>query len=62
MVIVSRIEVRIRAGIERELPSGAGQRVLKWFGHVERMDEYRMARRVLMAKETGRRVRGLDRG
>ena len=24
------------------------QKVLKWFGHVERMDEYRMARRVFM--------------
>ena len=34
-----------RAGIERELASRADQRVLRWFGHVERMDEYRMARR-----------------
>ena len=31
-------EVRMRAGIERELASRADQRVLKWFGHVERMD------------------------
>ena len=29
-----------RAGIERELESIADQRVLRWFGHVERMDEY----------------------
>ena len=35
-------EVRRRAGIERELTSRADQRVLRWFGHVERMDEYRM--------------------
>ena len=35
-------EVRRRAGIERELASRADQRVLRWFGHVERMDEYRM--------------------
>ena len=28
-----------------------------WFGHVERMDEYRMARKVLMSKVSGRRVR-----
>ena len=41
--------VRSRAGIERELASRAEQRVLRWFGHVERMDEYPMARRVLMA-------------
>ena len=42
-------EVRRRAGIERELASRADQRVLRRFGHVERMDEYRIARRVLMA-------------
>ena len=30
--------------------SAADQRVLRWFGHVERMDEYRMARNVLMVK------------
>ena len=43
-------EVRRRAGTERELASRADQRLLKWFGHEERMDEYRMATRVLMAK------------
>ena len=39
-------EVRMRAGIERESASRADQRVLRWFGHVERMDEYSMARGV----------------
>ena len=39
-------EARRRAGIERELASRADQRVLRWFGNVERMDDYRMARRV----------------
>ena len=34
-------EVRRRAGVERELASRADQRVLRWFGHVERMDQYR---------------------
>ena len=49
LVEVSRMDrvrnkkVRRRAGIERELASRADQRVLRWFGHVERMDEYRMA-------------------
>ena len=42
--------VHSRAGIEMELASRAEQRVLRWFGHVERMDEYPMARRVLMAE------------
>ena len=50
-----------RAGIERELASRADQRVLKWFGHVERMDAYRMARRVLMAEVSGGWVQGRPR-
>ena len=47
-------EVRRRAGIERELATRADQRVLRWFGHVERMEGYRMAR----AEVIGGRVRG----
>ena len=54
-------EVRMRAGIERELASRADLRVLRWFGRVERMGEYRMARRMLMAKVSGGRVRGRQR-
>ena len=54
-------EVRRRAGIERELASRADHRILRWFGHVERMDEYRMARRVLMAEVSGGWVRGRSR-
>ena len=54
-------EVRRRTGIERELASRADQRVLRWFGHMERMDKYRMARRVLMAEVSGGRVRGRPR-
>ena len=50
-----------RAGIERELASRADQRVLRWFGHVERMDEYRMTRRVLKGEVSGGRVRGRPR-
>ena len=50
--------MRRRAGIERELVSTADQRVLRWFGHVERMDEHRVARRVLKAKVSGGRVKG----
>ena len=45
-----------RAVIERELASRADRGVLRWFGLVERMDEYRTARRVLMAKVSGGRV------
>ena len=54
-------EVCRRAGIERELASRANQRVLRWFWHVETMDDYRMARRVLMAEVSVGRVRGRPR-
>ena len=54
-------EMRRRARIERELASRADQRVLRWFGHVERMDEYRMARMVLIAEISGGRIRGRPR-
>ena len=39
--------------MKREFASRADQRVLRWFGHVERMDEYCMARGVLMAESVG---------
>ena len=44
------------AGRERELAIIADQRVLRWFWHVERMDEHRMIRRVLMAEISGGRI------
>ena len=49
-------EVRRRAGIERDLASRADQRVLRWFGLVERMDKNPIARRVLMAEVSGGQV------
>ena len=61
MDMVRNEEVRRRAGIERKLASRANQSVLRWFGHVERMDEYRMARRVLVAEVSMGRVRGRPR-
>ena len=54
-------EVRRRAGIGRELASRVDQRVLRWFGHVERMDGSRLARRVMMTEVNGGRVRGRPR-
>ena len=50
-------EVRRRAGIEMELASRADQRVLRWFGYVERMDDYRMTRKMLIAEVSGGRLR-----
>ena len=54
-------EVRSRAGIQRELANRVDQRVLRWFAHVERMDECRLARRVFTAEVSGRLVRGRPR-
>ena len=54
-------EVRRKAEIEMQLASIADQRVLRWFGHVERMDDYRMVRRMLMTEVSGARVPGRPR-
>ena len=67
LVGVSRIdrvrnkEVRRRAGIEWELVSKTDQSASRSFGHVERMDEHRMARKVLMVLVSGEQVRGRPR-
>ena len=58
---VGNEEVRMRPGIERQLASRADQRVLRWFGHKERMDKYRLARRMLMVAVSEGRVRGKPR-
>ena len=50
---MDRVMNEERVEIERELASRADQRVLSWFGYVERMDKYRMARRLLMAEVNG---------
>ena len=50
-----------RAGIEKELANRTDQSILRGFGHVERMDEYRMARRVLVPDISGGRC-GVGRG
>ena len=54
-------EVLRRDLIGRELASRADKGILRWFGRLERMDEYRMARRVLMAEVSGGRLRGRPR-
>ena len=60
MDIVGNEEVQRRAGIEREFANRADQRVLRWFGHVERMDEYCITRRVGVdvLEESGGQERG----
>ena len=48
-------------GIEKELASRVHTRLFKWFGHMDRMDQYLMSRRVLMAEVNGVQVRGWPR-
>ena len=50
--------MRRRAGIERELGNRVDQRVLRWFGRVEIINENLIGRRVLMVKVSTVRVRG----
>ena len=50
---VKNEEVCRRAGIERELVSRAGKRVLRWIGDVVCMDEKCIARRLLMVEVSG---------
>ena len=64
LVGVSRMD-RVRneevcsiAEIQKELASRADQRVSGRFGHVVRMDEYHLARRVLVAEVCEGQVRG----
>ena len=54
-------EVRRRTGVVRELAERADQRVLKWFGHMERMSDERLVKRVLKSEVSGRCVRGRPR-
>ena len=60
LVGVSRMD-RVKNGIERHLASKEDQRLSRWFGHVERIDEYSMTRRVLMAEVSGGRFQGRPR-
>ena len=47
-------EIRRRTGVLLELSKRAEQKGLRWFGHVERMDEGRTVKRI-----TGSRARGV---
>ena len=50
-------EIRRRAGIEEILAEKVNRRVLRWFGHVERMDEGRWMRKVKAAIVDGHQGR-----
>ena len=53
--------VRARTGVRRELAARVGMNVLRWFGHVERMDNERLLKKVMNVKVDGRSARGRPR-
>ena len=63
MTDVSRLDmvrnevVRARTGVRRELAARVDMNVLRWFGHVERMDNDQLLKKVMNAKVDGRSTR-----
>ena len=47
--------MRKRAQVERQLSGSMDQCVLRWFGHVEKMDEEHMAMEVMISDVEGNR-------
>ena len=53
--------VRARTGVRRQLAARVDTNVLRWFGHVERMDNERLLKKVMNVKVDGRSARGRPR-
>ena len=51
-------EVRRRTGVEDELAMRVDRCVLRWFGHMERMEGGRLVKKVMKANVNGSRMRG----
>ena len=61
LTVMDRIRneaIRKEIGVMRDLAGRAEICVLKWFGHMERMDGERMAKRIYDSGVVGRRGRG----
>ena len=54
-------EVRRRTGVVKGLAERAEQGLLRWFGHVERMDEEHLVKRIIRSDAMGERPRGRPR-
>ena len=50
--------VRARTGVRKKLAVRVDMNVLRWFSHVERMDNERLLKKVMNAKVDGRSARG----
>ena len=53
-------EVRERTGVRKELAARVDTNVLRWFGHVERMESGRLTKKVMNSKVDGRNVNLLN--
>lgn len=54
-------EVRRRTGVGRELATQVDRSVLRWFGHMERMEDERLTKKVMKARASGEQMRGRPR-
>ena len=54
-------EVRKKVQVNEKLSERIDKRVLTWFGHVERMNDGRMTKRVYKSEVSGTRLRGRPR-
>ena len=58
---MTNAEVRRRCGKKGSVSQKIDRSVLRWYGHVERMDDERIAKRVYESHVQGRRRRGRPR-
>ena len=58
MVRVRNEEIRRRYGLQRSLSERGEAAVLRWFGHVERMEGERLMKKIYRAEVEGNRGRG----
>lgn len=54
-------EVKRITGVVRDLAGRAKQCVLRWFGHVERMEDDRSVKNIVRSNGRGRNLRGRPR-
>ena len=53
--------VRVRTGVRRELAARVDMNVMRWFGHVGRMNNKRLLKKVMNVQVDGRSARGRPR-
>ena len=54
LLFAVRNDVRRRVGIQETLSERMDRRVLSWYGHIERMDDDRLTKRIYKANARGR--------